>query len=157
MNPEWLWGILLFARAVLFGAALGMVYDGLRLLRILFFHPAWLIAVEDLLFFLPASLAHIFFHYAFGEGEIRWFAVLGVVSGFILYLLSIGRITQRVLIQLKSFLKKKIIVPLQGHLRRHRERRAALRSERKRGKEKQSRTKSKDTLNPKKRKSERKT
>lgn len=112
MNREWLWGIVLFARAILFGAAMGLYFEVFRFLRLLFPHPTWLVAVEDLLFFLPASLAHIFFHYACGEGETRWFGVLGVILGFLLYLASLGKIVQKCLCRIKRLLTDRLFSPL---------------------------------------------
>ncbi|MBP5289674.1 MAG: spore cortex biosynthesis protein YabQ [Clostridia bacterium] len=124
MTPEWLWGVLLFSRSVLFGAGLGLYYEVFRFLRILFTHPTWLVAAEDLLFLLPASLAHIFFHYAFGEGETRWFAVLGVILGFLLYLASVGKIVQKALRGVRRMLKKRVWDPLRARLTARREKRA---------------------------------
>ena len=131
MTREWLWGIILFSRAVIFGSLLGVYYDFFRVMRILFTHPAWLVAVEDLLFFLPASLTHIFFHFARGEGETRWFAVLGVVLGFLLYLASAGKIVRKGALWIKRLVLKKIAPPLQRRRERIRNKRKEKREERK--------------------------
>ncbi len=125
MNREWLWGLVLFARAILFGAALGLYYEVFRFLRILFPHPAWLVAIEDLLFFLPASAAHLFFHFAYGEGETRWFGVLGVFLGFLLYLASAGRWMQKIQRRVKAYLLRALWEPLKKRRDGRREKRAA--------------------------------
>ena len=112
MNTEWLFGILLIARAVLFGFFTGVYYELFRFLRVLFIHSAWLVAIEDLLFFLPVSLAHVFFHYAAGGGETRWFGVLGVVLGFLLYLASVGKIVQRITNKIRRIIQNRVFHPL---------------------------------------------
>ena len=133
MKGEWLWGLVLFARAILFGAALGIYYEVFRIFRTLLPHPVWLVAVEDLLFLLPATVAQVFFHFAYGEGETRWFAVLGVVLGFLLYLASAGKVVQKLIRHFKTRFDRIILDPIKRRfdaLKDKRKQRTAARRER---------------------------
>ncbi len=82
----------LFFTAIFLGFLFGVYYEIFRFLRLCIRHPFWMVFLEDLLFFLPTSLASIFFHYALSDGVMRWFSLLGVVMGFLLYLGTLGRI-----------------------------------------------------------------
>ena len=121
MNPEWLTGLILFSRAILFGTALGLYYGLFRLIRLLFPHPGWLVALEDLLFFLPATAAHVLFHFMYGEGETRWFSVLGVALGFLAYLASVGKWLQKLCRFLRDLILQKIFRPLKRRIAARRE------------------------------------
>lgn len=82
----------LFLSAVLLGYFFGLFYECFRFLRLAFPHPAFLVAVEDLLFFFPVSLIFLFFNFALAGGIIRWFSFAGMSIGFFLYLNTLGKI-----------------------------------------------------------------
>lgn len=82
----------LFLLTVLLGGALGLVYDCLRILRRIIVHKRLWIQLEDGLFWLTA----VFFVFAVmlgaNEGEIRFFAILGMFGGMLLYFLTVSRL-----------------------------------------------------------------
>lgn len=78
--------------AVALGFLFGLYYELFRFIRLAFPHSPFLVGIEDLLFFLPVTLIFLFFCYAFSDGVIRWFSLLGAFSGFILYLLTLGKL-----------------------------------------------------------------
>lgn len=82
----------LFLSAVLLGFFFGLFYECFRFLRLAVPHPAFLVAVEDLIFFFPVSLVFLFFNYALAGGMIRWFSFAGAAIGFFLYLNTLGKI-----------------------------------------------------------------
>lgn len=76
-----------FLQAAVLGAALGLVYDLLRVLRTLG-GRLW----GDLLdvFFCLAAAASLFFFVMAGDGEMRIFVVLGAGGGMLLFLCLVG-------------------------------------------------------------------
>ena len=83
--------ILLFS-AVTLGFFIGLYYEIFRFLRLALPHTSLLVGIEDLLFFLPVTLTFLFFCYAFSDGVIRWFSLIGTFLGFLLYLLTLGKL-----------------------------------------------------------------
>ena len=82
----------LFLLSVVMGAALGVVYDCFRVFRILF-PPASkskAVAAEDIIFWLIYGFCIFCYAAAFGRGQIRFFIVLGSLTGFILYIVTVG-------------------------------------------------------------------
>lgn len=85
----------LFFAAIALGFVLGFYYEIFRFLRLAFDHPAPLVFIEDLAFFLPIAPTIIFFHYALNDGIYRWFSLMGSIFGFCLYLGTVGKILLR--------------------------------------------------------------
>ncbi|MDD4844216.1 MAG: spore cortex biosynthesis protein YabQ [Anaerotignum sp.] len=82
----------LFLLTVLLGGALGLVYDCLRIFRHIIPHKRLWVQLEDGLFWLCA----VFFAFAVmlgaNEGEIRFFAVFGMLGGMGLYFLTLSHL-----------------------------------------------------------------
>lgn len=82
----------LFFSSILLGFIIGFYYEIFRFIRLAFPHPDFLIALEDLCFFIPLSPVLIFFHYALNSGIFRWFSMAGCLLGFLLYLGTVGKL-----------------------------------------------------------------
>lgn len=112
----------LIIKAALLGVVLGVIYDVFRFLRIsassnvpsgAFFEKIRpkkpiltqrkqkktikigkkaIVFIEDILFFIISAVAEILFFLGLNDGEIRIYCLIFTLIGFILYLLSIGRI-----------------------------------------------------------------
>ncbi len=95
----------LFGYSCLLGAALGLFYDVFRTLRMLFRHNTVLIAIEDIVFFAAYAIAITAFASAAARGEMRFYYVIGSVSGFILYLLTLGQLISAVIKKLIAALR----------------------------------------------------
>lgn len=74
-----------FLISILWGAILLFVYDGLRILRRLVKHNSIILAIEDLLFWVAASVFIFAMMYRKNYGIIRGFSVMGMAIGMILY------------------------------------------------------------------------
>lgn len=85
--------------AVVLGAAMGIVYDCFRALRIIFPPAAGngAVLVQDIIFWLIYGLFFFCYSTFFVRGEIRFFVFLGSILGFVLYILTIGNIITGVL------------------------------------------------------------
>ncbi len=79
-----------FILAFGFGFLLGIVYDTLRVIRMLFADTKKLIAVQDIVFSLITFFAVFNFFLVVNKGEFRGFLFLSIAMGFLLYRLSFG-------------------------------------------------------------------
>lgn len=80
------------------GMAILAGYDVLRLFRWLVPHGAVWIAVEDLFFWGAASVPAFILFLKMHDGQIRWYGVVALLSGIVLYEVGISRPVRRVLV-----------------------------------------------------------
>lgn len=101
---------LVFLYACLLGAALSVVYDVFRLIRITAAMGRAVIIAEDIVYFIIVSAATFVFMLSFTEGIIRFYVILGELLGFILCHVTLGALIVKLLggfIKLvKRFLKR---------------------------------------------------
>lgn len=109
---------------VYLGLGLGLVYDGLGLLRKIG-KKRWAI-VTDLLFFLLAGASLTLALVITGQDELRIYALLGLVCGGLVYLLGLRRLISGII----SFFKTRIMEPLKQAMARARERKERRKSAR---------------------------
>jgi spore cortex biosynthesis protein YabQ len=74
-----------FLISVLWGVILLFVYDILRILRRLLKHNGFFVALEDLIFWVVASVFIFAMMYNQNNGIIRGFSVIGTAAGMVLY------------------------------------------------------------------------
>lgn len=74
-----------FLISILWGAIILVIYDLLRILRRLIPHNSLFIALEDLIFWVLASVFIFAMIYTMNNGTIRGFSVMGMGIGMILY------------------------------------------------------------------------
>lgn len=80
----------LLAGALLLGAAVGLLYDFFRILRVRI--PLKLLgALLDLVFWLAVTAALFVYAVAAGDGAVRIYLVLGVLGGATVYFLLLSR------------------------------------------------------------------
>lgn len=72
--------------AFFMGTFITFVYDLFRILRRAIPHGLFWISVEDLFFWIYCSVKVFMLLYHEGNGTLRWFAVLGVLTGMFLYM-----------------------------------------------------------------------
>ncbi len=90
MNPSITVELHFFLISILWGGILLLAYDILRILRRLIPHDGFFIALEDLFFWVLASLFVFAMIYRVNDGVIRGFSALGVILGGVLYHYSIS-------------------------------------------------------------------
>lgn len=100
----------LFLTAMLWGAAVGLAYDGLRILRRICGPPRWLYICEDILFWIAEALMIYRLMFQYDSGAIRSYTMFGMITGMALYLWIFGRwlvplITRMIKAILKFFKK----------------------------------------------------
>lgn len=74
------WFIYLIA-----GFVLSFSYDFLRIFRNVTVHSSIAVALEDLLYWIGVTIALFGLLYRLSDGVIRWFAVMGLFLGMLLY------------------------------------------------------------------------
>lgn len=90
-NVESLTQIYTFLLSIALGAAVGVVYDMFRAFRRAI--PCRKISVffQDVIFWLIACIVFFCFSLIRCEGQIRFFALLGMFSGFALWIMTVGK------------------------------------------------------------------
>ncbi|MCD7805105.1 MAG: spore cortex biosynthesis protein YabQ [Oscillospiraceae bacterium] len=96
----------LFGLAIIVGAVLGAVYDILRALRITIPHKFWAVFAEDFLFVIFSGFVWFCFSVELLEGELRLYVLVGMLAGFAVYLLTLGRIISGAFRFLTNILRK---------------------------------------------------
>lgn len=81
-----------FLGACLLGAALVLLYDVFRILRMALPHYKWVVALEDILFWALGGLLTVLFLVASNDGQVRFFIVVGVALGGVLYHFTLSQI-----------------------------------------------------------------
>lgn len=74
-----------FLASIICGILLLVVYDCLRIIRRIIPHKAFLVALEDILFWVAASIVIFIMIYERNNGTIRGFAILGILLGMVIY------------------------------------------------------------------------
>lgn len=69
----------------LLGIGITAVYDSLRIFRRVYSHRLFWISAEDLLYWVFVSCSVFYLLYYENNGAFRWFAVLGMITGMLLY------------------------------------------------------------------------
>lgn len=85
-----------FIYSLILGLVIGIAYDILRAIReAVEFNRKPKFYFTDILIFIIAAFLFEIYTLAFGYGEIRGYALLGMTLGFILYLLTFGYVSYR--------------------------------------------------------------
>lgn len=126
--PDYIFGLQyetkLFLLSFLIGAVFGVVFDVLRIIRIIKRHHNAVIFIEDFLFVLFCGFWYFVFSTDMARGQIRLFTLIGMFIGFIVYLMTVGSITKRLASAIKyvydkieSWLKRKIFTPIYTNIK----------------------------------------
>jgi spore cortex biosynthesis protein YabQ len=97
-----------FLQTCIMGLGLGVIFDMLRVSRIIFTHTKVFVAVEDIAFVLIWGLSLFVFSTMFCRGEVRFFYFVGTFIGFVLYIATVGSVvvgvTRRFVLLIKRVL-----------------------------------------------------
>lgn len=83
--------IQFFLHAALSGVLLSTVYDVLRILRRIHSHGSVWVAIEDFFYWIASALYISYVIMEENNGIIRWFFVLGILLGMLIYNFTVGR------------------------------------------------------------------
>lgn len=98
----------IFLLSVVLGAALGVVYDCFRVLRIIFPPAAKKGAViaEDIIFWLIYGFCIFCYAAAYARGQVRFFIFFGSLIGFVLYIVTVGNLITGVIRRIFDIIRK---------------------------------------------------
>ena len=98
--------LCLLGMTFLLGAALGVCYEVLRAVRVIFPHGQLLIAAEDILFLGFCGIAVTAFASAAARGEMRFYYFIGCIAGAGVYFATAGSIFHRALCRMISLIRR---------------------------------------------------
>lgn len=111
---EYIIGLSTQARGFLlslgFGALVGILYDVIRIIRLTFTKSSFAVIVSDVIFVILSAVATFIFFLTVTYGEVRLYALLAELLGFLIYYFSFGviavRFTDKTVRKIKSAIKK---------------------------------------------------
>lgn len=84
------WEVQFFLRSIVWGIAFIVVYDVLRIFRRVVPHGSWWMGVEDIIYWLAIGIACFYFMFLENDGAIRWYALLGIGLGMLLWNVTVS-------------------------------------------------------------------
>jgi spore cortex biosynthesis protein YabQ len=91
MNEFILAEVNFFLASFLFGVLLFLAYDILVILRNIIHHAKFVMAIEDIGFWITAGILIFCMMYLMNDGTIRYYAVISVILGMKLYQVFLGK------------------------------------------------------------------
>ena len=98
----------LFLMSVGTGAGLMVVYDCIRVFRLLCPHMPWVVNVEDLLYGLYCAVMTFMLLYEQNDGSLRGFCVAGVILGMAAYQYLVSRVVLKYLQKQIKWIKMRV-------------------------------------------------
>lgn len=98
--------VQLFLLSILWGGALGVLWDIFRILRLGFGKNKIIVIIEDIVYAILFAVFTLLFFYFFTSGYFRFFVIIGELLGFLLYYMTIGKIVYIVFKFLIKWIKK---------------------------------------------------
>ena len=95
-----------FLYSLVLGVALGVVYGVFKAIRTIFFSSRVSVIICDILFMLLACMSLFFYSLAMLYGYIRVYVIIGILFGFSVYRLTLGRIFFNFYMPVISFMRK---------------------------------------------------
>lgn len=104
-----LFNLLVF---IITGIIIGVLFDIFRIIRRSFKTADFITYIEDILFWILTGLILLFMIFTFNNGEIRIYIFVGLILGFITYLLTVSRYFIKICIMILKFIKKILYFPI---------------------------------------------
>lgn len=95
-----------FVIAIIVGAALGIVYEAFRLVRLISPRSKLFAFICDVLFMSVASLVNFTLTVVVNTGVVRWHILLGEAVGFFIYMRTVGRVSGAVFRLIRKVIAK---------------------------------------------------
>lgn len=96
--------LCVFALAALMGAALGVLYDVFKVMRLVGLNSRVLIFLEDILFFAISTVTVFSFYMQITDGKFRVYPLIAAALGFLVYFLTVEKLIFFVIKKLYSAL-----------------------------------------------------
>ena len=102
----------LFMVFTVVGMIIGLLFDIFRILRKIVKTKDFVTYIEDIVFWILTGIIIIYSMYIFCDGELRFFMIVGIIIGTIIYLLSISEYIIKISLVIINIAKKSMIIPL---------------------------------------------
>ena len=99
----------LFLVFALNGIFIGILFDFFRILRKSFKTVNFITNIEDILFWILTGLSIIYCMYNFSGGALRFFMLLGLILGILLYMLTLSDFLVKIVVKIISIIKKFVL------------------------------------------------
>ena len=96
---------------IITGIIIGILFDFFRILRKSFETTNFVIYLQDILFWILTGIITLFSIFQFNYGEIRAYVFLGILFGFIIYMLTISKHIIKYSVIIIKWIKKIIYYP----------------------------------------------
>lgn len=98
----------LFILMIIIGFSSGFFYDVLRIIRRTVKHNNIIMNIEDILYWAGVTFAVFYIMLIKNNGEVRFYVIIGILIGMILYFLTISTYVLKVSMTVINFFKKVI-------------------------------------------------
>lgn len=100
------WEWQTFFICIFFGMCATSCYDVLRILRVMIPHHRFLIALEDLLYWILIGIGSSYFIFRYNGGVIRSFLIGGFIIGMVFMNISISKVAISLFLKVYNCIKK---------------------------------------------------
>jgi len=98
------------------GLLIGLLFDTFRILRKSFKTPNFITYIEDVLFWILSGLIILYSIFKFENGVLRMYIFLGIIFGYLIYLLIFSKIYIKInlclILSIKLLIKYLFIIPI---------------------------------------------
>lgn len=102
----------LFVIFTIVGIIIGVVFDLFRILRKTIKTNEIFTNIEDILFWIITGILIIYSMYIFCDGELRFFMIIGIIIGTIMYMITFSKYVIKISIYIINILKKILKLPI---------------------------------------------
>ena len=102
----------LFIVFTIVGIIIGILFDIFRILRKSFKTKDIVTYMEDILFWILTGIIILFSMYKFSNGELRFFMIIGIIMGTLMYMITFSRYVIKISVFIIKIIKTIIVYPV---------------------------------------------
>ena len=102
----------LFIVFTIVGIIIGILFDIFRILRKSFKTKDIVTYIEDVLFWILTGIIILFSMYKFSNGELRFFMIIGIIMGTLMYMISFSKYVIKISVFIINIIKTIIVYPI---------------------------------------------
>jgi spore cortex biosynthesis protein YabQ len=102
----------LFIVFTIVGIIIGVLFDIFRILRKSFKTKDIVTYMEDILFWILTGIIILFSMYKFSNGELRFFMIIGIIMGTLMYMITFSRYVIKISVFIIKIIKTIIVYPV---------------------------------------------
>ncbi len=102
----------LFIVFTIVGIIIGILFDIFRILRKSFKTKDIVTYIEDIFFWILTGIIILFSMYKFSNGELRFFMIIGIIMGTLMYMITFSRYVIKISVFIIKIIKTIIVYPV---------------------------------------------